>query len=456
MRASLKALRQRESPADCLSNQLDLFNYSVREHDAADSRSLCLNHAGKARCTMQARQIKGLEIASTQEITREGNIYVVPSQNSSKKYYVNLFIQTCTCLDYEKNGLKCKHQFAVENMLLRESGATLPTPEKVVRPTYKQEWHAYNLAQTHEKARFQELLYELCSQIEEPMQHMGRPRVPIADRIFAATFKTYSLLSGRRFTSDLKEAKQRGYLSLMPHYNSIFRYLEGSDLTPYLKQLIVESSLPLKSLEYDFAVDSSGFSTGVYQKWVDAKWGNPRSDIKTKINRQDWVKVHLMCGVNTNIVTSVEITDAHAGDSPRFRPLVETTSHNFVMNSVCADKAYSSSKNLQFVLLKGAQPYIAFRQNANATDKRQTQVWKSMFHYYMMNQERFMQHYHKRSNVETTFSMIKAKFGERLRSKTTTAQTNEVLCKILAHNLCCVIQSMYELGVEPNFTEGLS
>ncbi len=62
-----------------------------------------------------------------------------------------------------------------------------------------------------------------------------------------------------------------------------------------------------------------------------------------------------------------------------------------------------------------------------------------------------MSHYHKRSNVESTFSMIKAKFGERLRSKTHTAQVNELLCKVLCHNLCCVIQSMYELGVDVDF-----
>jgi transposase len=65
-----------------------------------------------------------------------------------------------------------------------------------------------------------------------------------------------------------------------------------------------------------------------------------------------------------------------------------------------------------------------------------------------------MQHYHRRSNVETTFSMIKAKFGERLRSKTRTAQENEVLCKILCHNVCCLIQSIYELGIEPTFWGG--
>jgi hypothetical protein len=44
--------------------------------------------------------------------------------------------------------------------------------------------------------------------------------------------------------------------------------------------------------------------------------------------------------------------------------------------------------------------------------------------------------------------MIKTKFGGNLRSKTFTAQANEALCKILCHNLCGLIQSSYELGVE--------
>ena len=74
-----------------------------------------------------------------------------------------------------------------------------------------------------------------------------------------------------------------------------------------------------------------------------------------------------------------------------------------------------------------------------------------MFHLYEYDEGELMRHYHKRSDVETTFSMIKRKFSERLRSKTATAQANEVPCKILAHNLRCVIQSRYEPGIEPNF-----
>jgi hypothetical protein len=62
-----------------------------------------------------------------------------------------------------------------------------------------------------------------------------------------------------------------------------------------------------------------------------------------------------------------------------------------------------------------------------------------------------MQSYHKGGNVETTFHMIKSKFGDSLRSKTKTAQINEALCKVLCHNICCLIQSMFELNIKPEF-----
>jgi hypothetical protein len=47
--------------------------------------------------------------------------------------------------------------------------------------------------------------------------------------------------------------------------------------------------------------------------------------------------------------------------------------------------------------------------------------------------------------------MIKTKFGDALRSKTRTAQINEALCKVLCHNICCLIESMYELNLRPKF-----
>ncbi len=72
----------------------------------------------------------------------------------------------------------------------------------------------------------------------------------------------------------------------------------------------------------------------------------------------------------------------------------------------------------------------------------------------MFNREEFMVHYHKRSNVESTMSMIKGKFGDSLRSKSDVGQINEALSKILCHNICVLIQAEHELGIEPNKCAG--
>ena len=67
------------------------------------------------------------------------------------------------------------------------------------------------------------------------------------------------------------------------------------------------------------------------------------------------------------------------------------------------------------------------------------------------NREVFLAHYHKRSNAESTLAAIDAKFGDRIRSKTDAARVNEVLAKVLAHDICTVVRSMHELGAEPTF-----
>src|SRR5262249_6145248 len=214
--------------------------------------------------------------------------------------------------------------------------------------------------------------------------------------------------------------------------NSLINYLEMPELTPYLQSLITRSALPLKAIEADFAVDSSGFTSSKYTSWYSAKYGK-------EMEGHDWVKIHLMCGVKTNIVTSVEISGAYAADTTFFPSLVNETARRFQIAEVSADKAYSSRANFTVAENKGIKPYIDFKKNAKPSGKND--AWNRMFHLYSLNREDFYRHYHKRSNVETTFSMIKAKFGGALRSKTFTAQANEALCKVLAHNLCCLIQS---------------
>lgn len=315
--------------------------------------------------------------------------------------------------------------------------------KKKVKNTYSQNWPSYNTAQTIEKAKFMELLYDLCNGIPEPAHTFGRPRLPLSDMVFSVAFKVYSTISTRRFVSDLQDAYNKGYLSKMPHYNSVINYFETPDLTPIIKDLIEISSLPLKTLETNFAVDASGFSTCRFVKWFNARYGHEQDN-------HDWIKVHLMCGVKTNIVTSVEISGRHAHDAPFFPSLVKTTARNFKLSEVSADKGYSSRENLKVVDSEGGMPYIPFKVS-NTGEGGGSNLWNKWWHFYNLYREVFLTHYHKRSNIESTFSMIKAKFGDYIRSKTDIAQVNEALLKILCHNICVLIQSIFELGIEPTF-----
>lgn len=310
-----------------------------------------------------------------------------------------------------------------------------------------QDWHHYNKAQIHEKVRFQELLFDLCCNVNDlpRIPGAGRNRLPMPDMLFAVVYKIYECVSGRRFMSDLKDAQLKGFISRTPHFNSIFNYLEHPEMNRCLKELIRISSLPLQDIEVNFAADSSGFSTGQFTRWMEHKWNGKKYESGIK-----WLKCHLMCGISTNIVTAVVITDKFHADHGQFEPLVNETALNFDLNHVLADKAYLSRKNLELVNKKGGTAYIPFKPN-NRAGKRHGTVWNAMYHMFHLHSDKFARYYHKRSNVEATFSMIKRKFGERLRSKSDTAQRNEVLCKVLCHNICCVIHAMYELGLDADY-----
>ncbi len=394
---------------------------------------------------MNPRQLRGLELAATKRLRPGADGWRVPSQTGDGTIYlVRLEQGECTCADHTTRLVKCKHLFAVEYAMQRESDAQGNVREtetvKVTRVTYRQNWTAYNAAQSEEKTRFTALLGDLCSTVPQPEQTKGRPRLPLGDMVFASAFKVYTGFSSRRFTSDLRDARSEGHITSAPHFNSVTNYLANPELTPILRDLIVASSLPLRAVETDFAVDSSGFGTSRFVKWYNKKYGRV-------LDNHEWVKLHAMCGVRTNVVVGAEISGWASNDSPFMAPLVADAARNFHVAEVSADKQYLSRKNVDVVTQVGGTPYIPFKSNSLVpTDDS---AWTRMYHTFALNRQTFLAHYHKRSNVETVFSMIKGKFGDAVRSKGDVAQANEVLCKVLCHNICVLIASIHELGIDP-------
>lgn len=173
---------------------------------------------------MDVRQERGLVIAATAKIEKNCVGYKVPSQSGNGTCVVNLDHghPFCTCPDFEK-GNKCKHVYAVEYVAQREDkadGTTVVT--QAVRVTYAQDWPVYNVAQTHERERFVELLRDLCDGMPQPPQTFGRPKLALSDVVFGIAFKTYTTMSGRRVMSDLREAEAKELVGKSPSFASSF------------------------------------------------------------------------------------------------------------------------------------------------------------------------------------------------------------------------------------------
>jgi transposase len=204
--------------------------------------------------------------------------------------------------------------------------------------------------------------------------------------------------------------------------------------------LIGTSARPLAAVEVDFAVDSSGFTTRSYVRHFNVKYRGKKE--------HHWVKLHAMTGVKTDVITAVIIKGQDAADAPQLPELLDMTARHFKVQEVSADKVYNVVYNQEAIARRGATAFIPFKRNHTG---RRGGVWQQSFLYFKYHPDQFYAHYHKRSDIETSFSMLRAKFGGYVRSRTERSQMNEVLAKVLCHNICVVIQSIYELGVAPEF-----
>lgn len=396
---------------------------------------------------LKQRKQRAMVIVQRQKPVNNDGIWTVPSQSNPKQSYKVQFTltgATCTCQDYAKRGIRCKHIFAceivVEKSYDKEGNVVITQTKKM---TYPQNWSAYRKSQVEELRLFNVLLKDLVQNVDEPTYTFGRPKTSLREVVFCSVEKVYSQLSSRRAHSLYKNAQEKEQIAKAPSYNVINISLNSSEITPILNNLLEITALPLRSVESQFAIDSTGFRTTKFGEYCKNKYESKKS--------HHWLKAHISVGTKTNVITAVEITDENGADCPQFLPLMERNYANgFSVQEVSADKAYSSRDNLELVGKHNGVAYIPFKSNAVGNPKGKSRLWRNMFYYFQMNQEQFLEHYHRRSNIESTNMAIKTKLGDCLKNKNFVSQKNELLCKLIAYNITILISAMFELKIEPN------
>jgi len=425
------------------------------------------------------REERGRDIAKRGGIRQLGARYVVPAQSANSNaptYFVDVVERTCTCADFRQRHQPCKHYEACMFWLAWEGGVNVETCEAAPpkKQQSKQHWPSYNRAQTTEGRRLPQLLHALCLGIPDAERAPGKSgRKPIPDReaIFGLIAKVYSGRSGRRAESDMHAYAERGYLSRPWDSNTLFRAMESPDMTPILTWGVEESGGPLAQVECaagQFAVDATGFRTTVrrvkdgkevsIERWHDQKYKSEDEQAMRQFIHE-WVKLHAATGTLTNVITAARVTAGvgeGTGDTTHFRDLVNASARRFILKEISADKAYLGKNNLAAVAAVGAQPFIPFKiTNERAAERNMrnpSEHWRKMWAYFDLKKEEFFKHYHRRSNVESTFGGLKAKFGDSVRSKHFVAQQNEVLAKVILWNLTCVISAIEEFGLDAEFS----
>lgn len=381
--------------------------------------------------------------------------FAVRSQSGASAYRVSPDARTpdCTCPDATNRGNAdlianpCKHVRAVRYYLTAERDTLEGTAIERVPITYSQAWSAYNAAQTSEVRLFDALLRDLVSVVPQPPHVNGRPPIPMKDALFCAIQKVYSQLSMRRAASLFASAAERDQIERAPSFIVTSRILNRADVTTVLQELVRLSAIPLAGLESDFAIDSTGFRTSCFGSYCVEKHG------AKKVNQ--YLKLHACVGTRTHVITAARVTASEGegvGDALHFPPLLMATHDaGFNVQRITADKAYSSQSAHNTAQAIDAHALIPFKENAKGLSP--SPAWKKAFHYFQLQRDEFEARYHKRSNVESTFSSIKRKFGETLKSKNRIAQENELLAKVIAYNITILIHEMHENGIDPKFLD---
>lgn len=198
----------------------------------------------------------------------------------------------------------------------------------------------------------------------------GRKPLSLRDMSFVSALKVYTTFPLRGFMTDVRDARDKGYVSGVPHFSLVSIYMSKAEMTEVLDRLITLYSLPLREIETKFAVDSIGFTISKFTDYRVEKHNMKRE--------RQWVKANLICGVETNIITTAKISNQHSADTKYFHELVERTHKNgFDIKEVSADKAYSSRENIGYVGMIGGIAYIPFKFRTSGK-ARGSLTWKNI------------------------------------------------------------------------------
>ena len=323
------------------------------------------------------------------------------------------------------------------------------------KKTYSQDWPIYDKACSREKLAFLNIIkdavdYMMMNERDYNYKGNGRPPAYYSDILKSLCIKSYHNYSSWRVESELKIAKSMGVINTVYKRSTLIKYMSNGIITSLLHKLYRIIAEPLSDVEMYFAADATGISNA----YGNTTWRKIRHTKFEESHCREYSKLHIISGTKTNVICAVRVTRGTFHESPYLNSLLEETAKIFNIKEVSADAGYLSRDNIKAITKIGAIPYIMGKKNVNVPAKGNS-PWGNMLRMWKNYQMQFALCYHRRSNVESTFSSLKRKFGDFCRSKMPETQENEVLCKVVCFNTCVLAEALLTYDLKSEFMVSL-
>ena len=175
-------------------------------------------------------------------------------------------------------------------------------------------------------------------------------------------------------------------------------------------------------------IDASGISIIGRSIWYCIR-------IQKNIVKRDCDKTHIAVCSDILLIMNWRITAWRKNDCPFFKILLKPFK---ILGRVLADKGYLSRENFQLVADKDGELFIPFKKGITAKSKSNP-AWKYAFHFWKALKGIYESIYHQRSRIESVFSALKRRYGDKLYCKKAGMRRKEMALRFIAYNLRLLI-----------------
>jgi hypothetical protein len=417
----------------------------------------------------RAKRGRAIAQANNGSFKMFGTKHLVPSESKNRSTYtVDAIAQHCVCLDWEANGggdrpFWCKHLWAVHFAGQIASGVDLgpiepPRARKKRDPRNwkKRNWKAINQCRTLIPRLGPQLLAELIdgAGLPKPCRKRGAPPVSDRDILVSAALREWEGATAGEAVVAIEGFCERGIINVsrLPAYNTLLERFARPELMPYLHRILAASALPLLPFERGISADGTGFGSSIYDHYYTEKHVPEMRRKPTK--RHSWISAMIAWGVDTHVIVCAQPTekDPEGGGEARMVPELvrRAVANGCRFTAWYGDAAHLAEDCAKAVEEAGAAFYVDFKRGV--TGKTHRGALQRVYNQMCANPEEYRRLYEQGHPLcETGNSMIKERFGPRMRSRTPNAQYAEFMLRAICHNVACLVMAIKELGIEPKY-----